>query len=99
MLHPLAPLDADKYTETKMVCMFPDSVAQGDSSANTALTNDKSKLTVCTDITPFPIGIIGPNKIMATGKGIMKLITQEGHIEGFTTYYSKDSSSSVISPE
>ena len=82
-----------------MIYTFPDCVAQGDLGANRALTNARSLLSEFTAITPFPIGTIGPKPILATHKGIMNLPTIEGSYEGFTTYYSKDASDSVISPD
>ena len=69
-----------------MICTFSDCVAQGDSVANRALTNDQALLTDFTPITPFPIGTISPKLIMATHLGITKLPTVEGLYEGFTTY-------------
>ena len=73
---------------------------KGDSGANRALTNDRALLTDFTPIVPFSIGTIGPKPIMATHRGITKLPTVEGSYEGYTTYYSKDSSgsASMISP-
>ena len=83
----------------KMICTFPDCVAQSETGANRALTNDHTLLTVFPAITPFPIGTIGPKPIMATYRGIMNLPMIEGLYEGFTTYYSTYASGSVISPD
>ena len=88
----------DQPAKSKMICTFPDRVAQGDSGANRALTNGHTLLTDFTLINPFPIRTIGPKPIMATQhRGIMRLPTIKGGHEGFTTYNSKDSSRSVIS--
>ena len=67
MLTPRVPIPRspnDQPAITKMICTFPDFVAQGDSRANRALTNDRTLLTDFTPINPFPIGTIGPKLTM-----------------------------------
>ena len=96
---PIPKSPVDQPAIGKMICTFPDCVAQGDSGANRALTSDRTLLTAFIPITPFPIGTTGPKPIMATHRGNMKLPMVEGLYEGFTTHYSKDSSGSVISPD
>ena len=101
MLNPRQPVfrnPIDQPAISKIICTFLDCVAQGDSGANRALTNDRTLLTNFTPIISFPIGTsIGPKPIMTTHRGIMQLPIIEGRNKGFTMYYSKDSSDSVIS--
>ena len=102
MLTPRLPIPESPFDQpaiSKMICTFPDCVAQGDSGSNHTLTNDRTLLTAFTAITPFPIGTIGPKPIMATHRSIMNLPTVEGLYKGFTTYYSTDASGLVISPD
>ena len=65
MVAPRLPIQ-DQSAISKMICTFPDCVAQGDSGANRALTNNHTLLTAFTANTSFPIGTIGPKPIMAT---------------------------------
>ena len=56
MLAPRLPVQKypfDQPTISKMICTFADCVAQGDSGANRALTNNCTLLTAFTAITPF----------------------------------------------
>ena len=75
MLAPRLPIQHDQPAISNMVCTFPDCVAQGDSGANRALTNDSNLLTEFTPINPFQIGTISPKPIMATHCGITRLPT------------------------
>ena len=96
---PIPRSQHDQLAISKMICMFPDCVVQGDFGANRAVANDSTLLMEFTPINPFLIGTIGPKPIIATHRDIMKLPTIEGLYEGFTTYCSKDASGSVISPD
>ena len=69
MLAPRLPIPQSQHDQpaiSKMTCMFPKCVAQGESGANRALTDNITLLTDFMPINPFQVCTIGPKLIMAT---------------------------------